>query len=349
MQTLLQNIETLTRERFPAYADTPLSLQALEKGGSDRKFYRVRAEGLSPLIFVQYGQQKEENRHYVEIGAFLQKAGVRVPEMFLHEAVEGRIWMEDLGEVDLWASRAEPWAVRKPLYEQTLREVRRLHSSAANFPEEVGKLGLQPAFDAKLYHWEQDYFFTHCVSRHLGIEPSAVEPARERLHAIALALDRLPRCLVHRDFQSQNIVVQNGQPCLIDFQGMRFGLPQYDLASLLLDPYVKLSEAEQTSLLSFYGAEVITHGGSLADDFAGIYWLCAAQRLMQALGAYGFLGHEKGRDDFLSHIPVALPRLVSVFKRLGGMDSLVALLEPAACNAALQPAPDAVKNAARSC
>jgi hypothetical protein len=349
METLLETIETLTRERFPAYADTRLWLEPLEKGGSDRKFYRIRSEALPPLIFVKYGQQKEENRHYVEIGGFLQKAGVRVPKMFLHEATDGRIWMEDLGEIDLWASREKPWSVRRPLYEQTLQEVHRLHAAASNFPEEVKKLGLQPAFDAQLYHWEQDYFFSHCVGRHLGIEASRVEPARARLHAIALELEQLPRCLIHRDFQSQNIVLREGRPCLIDFQGMRFGLPQYDLASLLLDPYVKISGDEQAALLAFYCAEVRAHGGEVSGDFEAVYWLCAAQRLMQALGAYGFLGHEKGRDDFLAHIPVALPRLVSVLKRVGGLDSLVTLLEPAACNAALQPATDAVKNAARSC
>ena len=109
----LQQIAHLTAERFPQYPVDTLGLEPLEKGGSDRKFYRVRAPGVEPLIFVQDGQLREENRHYVEIGAFLAEAGVRVPAMHLHEEAEGRIWMEDLGDTDLWACRNQPWAERR--------------------------------------------------------------------------------------------------------------------------------------------------------------------------------------------------------------------------------------------
>ncbi len=335
----LQTIEALTRARFPAYSQASLQLVPLEKGGSDRKFYRVSTQAGDSLIFVQYGQQKEENAHYVEIGAFLQKAGVRVPQMHLHEPDSGRIWMEDMGETDLWSFRSEPWPVRRSLYEAVLREVRRLHTAAARLPEQTLPLGLQPAFDATLYRWEQDYFFNHCAIRHLGISPTALAPARARLHSIAAELEALPRTLVHRDFQSQNIVIREGAPCLIDFQGMRFGLPQYDLASLLLDPYVALTETEQNALLAFYGDEAHAQGESIAPDFERIYLLCAAQRLMQALGAYGFLGHEKGRPHFLAHIAVALPRLLSVLRRIGDLDSLITLLSPHAGTPALHPAP----------
>ncbi len=330
--TLIQ-IEVETRRHFPAYASAELSLAPLEKGGSDRKFYRISAPGLSSLIFVQYGSQKEENRHYVEIGAFLEGSGVRVPKMFVHEAEEGRIWMEDLGELDLWSFRGEPWAVRKRLYEAALREAHRLHYAARANPGEAARLLLQPGFDSQLYHWEQDYFFTHCASRHLGLETGVLEPARARLHDIALELAGMPRSLVHRDFQSQNIVVHNGEPCLIDFQGMRHGLPQYDLASLLLDPYTDLLDSERDELLDFYcytlegmaAAEAVT-------EFKRIYHLCAAQRLMQALGAYGFLGYEKGRTHFLSHIPIALARLSREFEGVGGLSSLAALLNKAAAH-----------------
>ena len=71
----LQHIALLTGERFPQYAAHTLSLEPLEKGGSDRKFYRVSAPGRDSLIFVQYGKLREENKHYVEIGAFLAEAG----------------------------------------------------------------------------------------------------------------------------------------------------------------------------------------------------------------------------------------------------------------------------------
>ena len=334
----LQQIAHLTAERFPQYPVDTLGLEPLEKGGSDRKFYRVRALGVEPLIFVQYGQVREENRHYGEIGAFLAEAGVRVPAMHLHEEAEGRIWMEDLGDTDLWACRNQPWAERRGLYEATLREVRRLHTAADRLPEALAALQLQPPFDARLYDWEQQYFFTHCLGRHLGIKEV---PAVAVLAQMAAELAELPRLLVHRDFQSQNIVLKAGVPCLIDFQGMRFGLPQYDLASLLLDPYVALSEEEQAGLLAFY-MELVRGDGELVDEasFERTYWLCAAQRLMQALGAYGFLGYERGRADFLAHIPVALPRLLAVWARLDGLQELAELTAEAARRAGLRIGPD---------
>ena len=334
----LQQIALLTAERFPQYPVDTLGLEPLEKGGSDRKFYRVRALGVEPLIFVQYGQLREENRHYVEIGAFLAEAGVRVPAMHLHEEAEGRIWMEDLGDTDLWACRNQPWAERRGLYEATLREVRRLHTAADRLPEALAALQLQPPFDARLYDWEQQYFFTHCLGRHLGIKEV---PAVAVLAQMAAELAELPRLLVHRDFQSQNIVLKAGVPCLIDFQGMRFGLPQYDLASLLLDPYVALSEEEQAGLLAFY-MELARGDGELVDEasFERTYWLCAAQRLMQALGAYGFLGYERGRADFLAYIPVALPRLLAVWARLDGLQELAGLTAEAARRAGLRIGPD---------
>jgi hypothetical protein len=334
----LSHIARLTAEHFPQYSPDTLVLEPLEKGGSDRKFYRLKAEAEESLIFVQYGQLREENKHYVEIGAFLDEAGVRVPKMLRHEEAEGRIWMEDLGDTDLWAFRSQPWSERRPLYEATLREVRLLHTAARRLPLAVAALKLQSPFDEALYAWEQQYFFTHCLGRHLGVEAAS---GKERLAEVATELAGLPRLLVHRDFQSQNVVVKAGGPCLIDFQGMRFGLPQYDLASLLLDPYVSLSAEEQAALLAYYVGLVRSEGEAVDErDFERVYWLCAAQRLMQALGAYGFLGHERGRADFLAHIPVALPRLLAVWARLDGLQELGRLTAEAARRAGLRIGPD---------
>jgi hypothetical protein len=75
-------------------------------------------------------------------------------------------------------------------------------------------------------------------------------------------------------------------------------------------------------------------------SFERTYWQCAAQRLMQALGAYGFLGYERGRADFLAHIPVALPRLLEVWARLDGLQELAGLTLEAARRAGLRIAPD---------
>jgi aminoglycoside/choline kinase family phosphotransferase len=92
---------------------------------------------------------------------------------------------------------------------------------------------LTAAFDAALYRWEQNYFFENCLGRYFGVEKKGLSDLRAlpALHEIAERLSNRPRVLVHRDFQSQNIIIRNGQAHLIDFQGMRPGLAEYDLAS----------------------------------------------------------------------------------------------------------------------
>jgi aminoglycoside/choline kinase family phosphotransferase len=315
-----------TRMHFPRFDVDEVKITPIEKGGSDRRFYRVKCSPDQTLILVKYNLEREENRHYVQIAEFLAAHSIRAPKIYHHDPEEGLIWIEDLGEEDLFAHRGESWLVRRALYESALDEIAKLH----RLPEEDClsiKDSLPAEFNAALYRWEQNYFFENCLGRVYKIES---EPDGRRkidkvaslpaLNEIAERLDRLPRNLVHRDFQSQNIIVRNGQAHLIDFQGMRPGLAQYDLASLLYDPYVDLAEAERAELLAYYC------GGQVAKDFEETLRLCAMQRLMQALGAYGFLGLVKDHRDFLQYIPKALASLRQVVGKIDNLQPLDNLL-----------------------
>ncbi len=300
---------------------TPVSVAFIDKGGSGRKFWRMRV-GDRTVIFVRYGEDRPENRHYVAIARFLEGVGVRVPAVYFHDEEEGLIVMEDAGDNDLWSHRTDSWPQRRALYQRTLDQALLLHTQAHKAAG-LEKLQLQQQFDAALYRWEQEYFIEHCLGRHFG-HTAPVECTR--LHEIADELASLPRCLVHRDFQSQNVIVRAGEVCLIDFQGLRPGLAQYDLASLLLDPYVNLTVAERDDLLAHYLSGLLGPGRDHDAEFLRIYDLCAMQRLMQALGAYGKLGHLDKRTQFLQHIPTALERLQEVLKRVADSESLRALL-----------------------
>ncbi len=132
----------------------------------------------------------------------------------------------------------------------------------------------------------------------------------------------LPRVLVHRDFQSQNIIIRDGQAHLIDFQGMRPGVSKYDLASLLYDPYVHLTETERAELFDVYRTFRERAGWPLRVDDEEIFRLCAMQRLMQALGAYGNLGLVRGNKSFLNYIPTALASLRSILTAIPGTEML---------------------------
>ena len=164
-------------------------------------------------------------------------------------------------------------------------------------------------FGPGLYRWEQDYFRDHFVRDICGIElePSFERELEKELSSLAERMAGTKRSLVHRDLQSQNVMIRDREPFLIDFQGMRFGSPFYDLGSLLYDPYVNFLDSEQDELLSFYYR--LSRWGLDWTTFQNTFWEASAQRLMQALGAYGFLGFTKGLIAFLEHIPAGLLHL----------------------------------------
>lgn len=314
-----------TRRRLPAYDAEKLEMSAIERSGSDRRFYRVCCAPEKSLILVKYNRNREENRHYVDIAEFLSQNGIRAPKIYFHDPDEGLIWVEDLGEADLFSYRHEEWRERRSKYASALEEIAKLHE----LPESgwaPWRSRMPPAFNGSLYEWEQGYFFENCLGRVFHLPENEVTHLRElpALQRIADTLAALPRDLVHRDFQSQNIVLRDGDAYLIDFQGMRPGLAEYDLASLLYDPYVSLSGHEREELAMHYWE----HRG-LASEIAERQErlrLCAMQRLMQALGAYGFLGLVKGNRSFLEYVPSALGSLREILGEIRGTEPLGAAL-----------------------
>ncbi len=297
-------------------ADVDIPLIPVGRGGSDRDYFRIAIDRRDSVIFMRYGRLREENNCYAAIAGFLREIGVSVPSILGHAPDRGLLAMEDLGAEDLFSFRDAPWDLRRPLYEKTLEVVLKLHA----FPPErfpAAGVRLMPGFGPELYRWERDYFLQHCVRNICRIECSAgEEKALEgELEVLARRLDATPASLVHRDLQSQNVMIRRGEPFLIDFQGMRFGSPFYDLGSLLYDPYITLREEERLLLLRYYFER--SRRASGWDEFRELFLLAAAQRLMQVLGAYGFLGIEKGKPHFLAHLPAALDRLIDVTGRTG--------------------------------
>lgn len=323
-----ESVILFTKERFPTLAGGDFRVAPLEKGGSGRKFYRISGADAASMIVVKYTPQRPENLRYVDIAQFLDGSSVRVPRIFFHDPTEGLIWMQDLGEDDLWTHRDADWDVRRPLYQSALESAARLHidatARAAAHP-----VDLELEFDEPLYLWEQNYFVENCLVGVFGMAPdrAAQIASLPELTGIAKALSQEPRVLVHRDLQSQNVLIHEDRAWLIDFQGMRPGLAQYDLASLLCDPYVSFTNPERQQLLAFYKGILESRSIRVSENFDTLYLMCAAQRLMQALGAYGFLGLQAGRPDFLNHIPTARTTLREVASQIDGLDQFVRVLE----------------------
>jgi hypothetical protein len=312
---------------FPRLDVAEIKIAPIQKGGSDRKFYRIRCSVEQTLILMKYNQEREENRYYVRIANFLGKHGIRVPEIYFHDPAEGLIWLEYLGERDLYSYRREPWLVRRAFYESALDQIATLHA----LPEEICiemKEHLPAEFNTELYLWEQNYFFENCLGRYFKVDETKLTALAElpALKEIAERLAQFPRVLVHRDFQSQNIIIRNGQAYLIDFQGMRPGLAEYDLASLLHDPYLDVAETERSELIAYYRGRLLANGITINGDFDVKLRLCAMQRLMQALGAYGFLGLVKGHKHFLEYIPRAVRSLRETVANIDTLEPLAGVL-----------------------
>jgi N-acetylmuramate 1-kinase len=321
-----------SREAMGLPESHPCKLTPFSARGSDRTFFRFTWDTPDSAILVHYDPKREENAYYGDISIFLHDIGVPVPRLIRHDRTQCLMVMEDMGNQDLWSFRHARWGTRRAFYRRTLVAIHALHS----FPEKdfpSPRVKLMPNFGPELYKWEQDYFREHFVDSICGIKLAPVQEHKieAELSELARRLDQTPRSLVHRDFQSQNIMIRNDKPFLIDFQGMRFGSPFYDLGSLLYDPYVEFSDSEINDLLSFY----YNLSGQALDwpAFLVCFWEAAAQRLMQALGAYGFLGIKKNLAPFLAHIPAGLSNLHRAASHAPALLHLLALTE--SCRAAL--------------
>jgi N-acetylmuramate 1-kinase len=183
-------------------------------------------------------------------------------------------------------------------------------------------LKLTQGYNRSLYLWEHNYFrenFIEAVCK-LNLSDTLTHAWLDESDALIDSLQKIPPCLIHRDFQSQNIMINHNRPVFIDFQGMKQGNLFYDLGSLMCDPYVTFSAEARSELISFYYRIMEPHYS--LDQFTDYFWEGAAQRLMQALGAYGFLGLKKNKPEFLQHIPNGIKNLVVATSNTGTLTVL---------------------------
>lgn len=306
----------LTRQRFPALQDCACEVEPILKGGSDRHYYRFRWSDSAqpPMILMIYTLARRDNPKFVPATRRLASLGVRVPAILGVDEQRLFVWLEDLGQDDLHAHRDAPWSARRPLYEAALEEASKIHGVSAGSLTLEEIAAMEPEFDEGLYAWEQNYFLEHFVRGHLSRETNGNEhaAAHAALASLRRSLAERPRCLVHRDFQSQNILLRDGTAWLVDYQGLRPGLAEYDVASLLFDPYVNLRQSEREDLLVFYAR---LRGLDLP-ELRQVVLQCAAQRLMQALGAYANLSRNQGKLHFEQHIPAGVRNLAAVCSEL---------------------------------
>lgn len=285
-------LRRLLREYGAADADTCES-QPVSGGASGRSIARCGG-----VLGIHWTAARADNNSFLPAAHGLAAAGMRVPAVLAEADLGngcGACLVQDLGMLDLLSTKHAPRAKRIDAYEKTMRTLAPLYRLEPGWE-------LQPPFDHALYRWEQGYFAEHLLARHLGLDAAAFL-AQEAPDSMARWLAELPRVPVHRDCQSQNIMLHGGNAWLIDFQGMRRGRWEYDLASLLYDPYMELADDERDELLQLW----LSISGQ--EWQADVFHACAMQRLMQALGAYGNIGYNQNNSWYLDMIPPGMSAL----------------------------------------
>lgn len=279
----------------------PVAGGEVARGGSARRFLRVARGAERAMLCVDDGS-KPENRLYGSLAGALGAAGLQVPRVLGELAEPNALLLEDLGERDLLAATREttfPWAA----YASAIGQAALLHREGQAAAAAAG-ITLSEPFSPALYKWERDYFAEHALA---GVRLD--RGVADEMASLGAELLRQPMVAVHRDFQSQNILVRDGSAWLIDFQGMRLGCAAYDFASLAFDPYVTRPDMQLWRVEIEDHAREASDWKGTRDAFSHLLHVAATQRLLQACGAYGKLGRRQGRADFLAHLPAGLANL----------------------------------------
>ncbi len=295
------------REQALAKTST-LPVEVLLPRGSAREFFRLR-NGDQSSILIRWSPERPDNRLYARHTRFLDSIGIPVPRLLLDAPRDHFLAIEDLGPDTLESRlpRLGPAEILR-LYQKLLDITLRLHLAGLPATRKA-RLPLMPGFDAKLYVWEHAYFIDHILRGRLHASEKQIAAVAAELKSVSRLLADSPQALIHRDWQSSNILFRGKQPVMIDYQGMRRGPAAYDLASLLCDPYAALPAPLQQRLLRHY-----VHRHPQGAQIAAAFPAAAIQRLCQALGAYAVLSKKPGMAHFAGHIPSAARQLLRALR-----------------------------------
>jgi aminoglycoside/choline kinase family phosphotransferase len=282
-----------------------------ELGGSGRKIIRLANEKVS-AIGILYGV-REENVAFLEFSKHFRRHGLPVPEIYAEDLSHGAYLQEDLGDTTLFEFLSKNRAGGN-IAPQVVEAYRKVVSVLPRFQAEAGRdldysvCYPNPSFDRQSIAWDLNYFKYYFL-RLAGIpfNEQALEDDFGRLTEFLLSAPR--DYFLYRDFQSRNILLRNGDPFFVDYQGGRKGALQYDIASLLYDAKADLPPELRQQLLDHYldrlaGFTKLDRAAFMQHFYPYVYI-----RIMQALGAYGFRGFYERKAHFLQSVPYALKNL----------------------------------------
>jgi len=299
---------------YSAVSNKPVNCQKLKGDGSQRQWFRLTTDQGS-LIMVDHGIRESrmtaEVDAFVKVGSHLYRQGVSVPVIVFYDTFRGLVFLEDLGDDHLQqaVNSTDDPATKIKLYQAVIDQMIRM--------SRLGAEKFDPAWTYQTAAYDRNmilekecrYFVEAFLNDYLDFKISFEDLAAEFITLAGKALQHPTIGFMHRDMQSRNIMVTGQGIYFIDFQGGRIGPIQYDLASLLIDPYVDLPQHIQAQLLEYSLKKLSATAAVEPDKFLASYYYCTLTRNLQILGAFAYLSRAKGKKQFEKYIPPAVKSL----------------------------------------
>lgn len=281
------------------------SIEKLPESGSNRLYWRIYCNEES--FIATYNADIEENRSFLALSKHFSQNNLPVPEILAVDLDETLYVQSDLGSDSLYNLILE--ARNKPeLLDQLKNQFRKVIDNLLRFQfvpaPEIKMFFSRISFDKTSMMWDLNYFKYYFLK--LAYIPFDEEALEADFQAFSSHLAQVPsHYFMYRDFQSRNIILKDGQPYFIDYQGGRRGALQYDLASLLYDAKADLSAEFRLEMLDYYCEKMEVHKLASSSLFRKYFNDFVLMRIMQAFGAYGYRGYYEKKSHFLQSVPFA--------------------------------------------
>lgn len=303
--------ENVLRTLFESYTGQSLEqLQELPSSGSNRRYFRLLGSSLTLMGVV--GNNLEENRAFIYLSRHFREKGLPVPEVVAVSGDQITYLQEDLGSTglfDLLAKGRESGSYSEEetqLLCRTLEQLPRLQFQGAEGLD--WKQCMYEAFDERMVNFDLNYF-KYCFLKATGLEFNEERLQDDFEHLKADLLAEESNTFMHRDFQARNILLKDGKPWIIDFQGGRRGPIYYDVASFVWQARSRFPESTKKRLLEAYLKALQQYRKVDESHFYSRLRLFVLFRTLQVLGAYGFRGLFERKAQFIASIPPAMDNL----------------------------------------